>query len=229
MSAVQMIGSLLRGLQKALESDNPQQSVREWAYRVGDALESSGLVEDAQTWKSNYAQLSFGEDEKYFGSVVEEMKATLEGIGSKLEPLSSEEDVIPLEFVRGTRRYVEALSEQANGCYKAGWYDASAVLLRRLVEILIIDCFERQNIEAKVKDTDGNYYMLDRLIEKFLAETAWSTPRNLRNVLGKLGRLKEVGDMGAHGRVLLSSGHMKEISSWVGYAIQALVDIAYPG
>ncbi len=51
--------------------------------------------------------------------------------------------VIPMSVVRGTRGYIEKVANQINGCYEKGWYDACAVMIRRLVETLF-----------KVKTTD---------------------------------------------------------------------------
>ena len=51
------------------------------------------------------------------------------------------EALFPEDIVKGTQGYVVKVAEQANGCYKNGWYDACAVMVRRLIEILIIDSF----------------------------------------------------------------------------------------
>ena len=39
-----------------------------------------------------------------------------------------------------------------NGCYSSEWYDASAVMMRRLVEIAIIEAFEKKGVAHKIKD-----------------------------------------------------------------------------
>ncbi len=44
------------------------------------------------------------------------------------------QQVLPHSVVRGTRGYIERVVNQANGAYENGWYDACAVMLRRLVE-----------------------------------------------------------------------------------------------
>ena len=42
--------------------------------------------------------------------------------------------VIPLSVVRGTRGYIERVANQINGTYENGWYDACAVMIRRVLE-----------------------------------------------------------------------------------------------
>lgn len=49
--------------------------------------------------------------------------------------------VIPLEYVDGTSTYLVRLVRQINGCYDASYFDASAVMIRRLVESLLIEIY----------------------------------------------------------------------------------------
>ncbi|MDM0074429.1 hypothetical protein QTH90_08555 [Variovorax sp. J2P1-59] len=110
---------------------------------------------------------------------------------------SYEEPVIYMALVKGTRGYIERVAHQINGCYQSGWYDASSVMIRRLIETLIIECYETYKIENSIKDKDGNYLFLKDLIDKALTEQAWTIGRSARLVLPKL---KEVGDKAAHNR-----------------------------
>ena len=110
---------------------------------------------------------------------------------------SHEEPVIYMSLVHNTRSYIIKTAHQANGSYQHGWYDACAVMVRRLVETLIIEVYERHKIESNIKDPHGNYLFLRDLVDKVLAETAWTLGRNVRSVLPKL---KDVGDKAAHNR-----------------------------
>ena len=80
------------------------------------------------------------------------------------------DQVIPVSYVRGTRGYIERVAMQINGCYEKGWWDACAVMMRRLTEILIIEAFEAKGMSAKIKDGSGNYLMLDDLVNYALSE-----------------------------------------------------------
>jgi hypothetical protein len=111
--------------------------------------------------------------------------------------VSYEEPVVYMSLVQGTRSYIVKTAHQANGAYQHGWYDACAVMIRRLVETLLIECYERHKIEATIKDTQGNYLFLRDLVDKALAEPAWTLGRNVRAVLPKL---KDIGDKAAHNR-----------------------------
>jgi len=111
--------------------------------------------------------------------------------------ISSDEPIIYIAMVRGTRGYIERVAHQANGCYAKGWYDSCAVMLRRLLETMIIECYEAHKISDKIKDSSGNYLFLKDLVDKILAENSWTLGRSVRSVLPKL---KELGDKSAHNR-----------------------------
>jgi len=68
-------------------------------------------------------------------------------LGPPPEGLQAEQNlVVPMTLVRGTRGYIERIANQVNGAYENGWYDACAVMIRRLLETLIIEAFEKHNI-----------------------------------------------------------------------------------
>jgi hypothetical protein len=110
---------------------------------------------------------------------------------------SDSQPVISISIVRNTRGYIERIAHQINGCYENGWYDACAVMVRRLLEILIIEAFEHFGVTDKVKNTNGDFLYLADLIARLLGETTWGLSRNTKTALPKL---KELGDKSAHSR-----------------------------
>ena len=89
------------------------------------------------------------------------------------------------------------IGRQMNGAYGMNWYDAAAVMMRRLIEIVLIEAFEAKGIAATIKDTSGNYFHLSDLISKALAEPLFSLSRNAKKFLPGL---RDLGHMSAHGR-----------------------------
>ena len=110
---------------------------------------------------------------------------------------SSNQQILPLALTRNTRGYIEKVANQINGCYEKGWFDGCAVMMRRLLETLIIECFEKHGIADKIKDPKGDFLYLRDLITKTLQETKWSLGRNVKSALPDL---KDIGDKSAHGR-----------------------------
>ena len=225
-----MVEGLLEALEYAIRADSPEECARQftiWQDRVASALASAGMAEEHKAWVQTKEFTLFYADDATFAAQAESMKAILVGILGKLEEVEPSEELFPMEIVEGTRNYIERLAIQANGCYQKGWYDSCAVMVRRLIEMLIIDCFERHKISSKIKDTDGNYYGLAQLIGSFLNENVWHIPKPLRKYLPKLNDLKEIGDAAAHGRHLVTRKQIEDLAKAVAYTFQGLVDIAY--
>ena len=137
---------------------------------------------------------------------------------------SATEQVLPFSIVSGTRGYIENVVNQINGCYENGWFDACAVMMRRLVETLIIEAFEHNKIDAKIKNTNGDFFYLKDLIDKTLAETAWNLSRNTKRALPQL---KGLGDLSAHNRRYLAHlGDIDKVKDALRVSTQELIYLA---
>jgi len=75
--------------------------------------------------------------------------------------------ILPHAMVRGTRGYIERVVYQINGCYEKGWFDGCAVMMRRLIETLIIECFEKYGIADRIKNPKtGDFLALGDLVDR---------------------------------------------------------------
>lgn len=106
--------------------------------------------------------------------------------------------ILPHALVQNTRGYLERVVNQINGCYEKGWFDACAVMMRRLMETLIVESFEAHGISDKIKHPkSGDFLFLAELVSLTLAESSWNLGRNTKRALPNL---KTVGDQSAHSR-----------------------------
>lgn len=146
-------------------------------------------------------------------------------LGPPEEGLVSETQAVILKsLVRGTRGYIERVSNQINGAYENGWYDACAVMLRRLIETLIIEAFEHHRIASKIKNINGDFLFLRDLIDRTLAEKTWNLSRNAKQSLPKL---KDIGDKSAHSRRYIAQrGDIQPLLSDIRTVVQELLYIA---
>jgi hypothetical protein len=134
------------------------------------------------------------------------------------------EQVLLHSVVKGTRPYIEKIVYQINGCYENGWYDACAVVTRRLIETLIIETFEQHGIANKIQNPAGDYFYLKDLIARTLNETTWHIGRNAKQALP---RLKDIGDRSAHSRRFLAHrGDIDKIIDDLRVITQELVLLA---
>src|SRR5438093_6629669 len=103
-------------------------------------------------------------------------------------PAPREDDgLFPLSILSQARRgYLVSIGRQMNGCFSTGWYDASAVMMRRLLEIALIEAFEANGLANKITDGAGNYFQLSDLITAALSEQSWRLSRNSKKYLPTL-------------------------------------------
>ena len=114
--------------------------------------------------------------------------------------VSVSKHVVPPEWVAGTRIYLEQMVYQINAAYEYGMYDASAVLLRRLIESLIIEIYIHEERHHDIQ-SDGVFYMLDRLISHITSDVQVSLSRNTPKTMREV---KQLGDTAAHDRTYIT-------------------------
>lgn len=110
---------------------------------------------------------------------------------------STNDLVLPMSSFANTRGYIERVVNQINGSYEKGWFDCCAVMIRRLLETLIIETYEKFKIADKIRDKNGDFFFLCDLISATLSEPAWNLTRISKQALPKL---KLIGDLSAHSR-----------------------------
>jgi hypothetical protein len=117
-------------------------------------------------------------------------------------PVPMTEQVLPQAVVQGTRGYLEKIVIQANGAYEHQWYDACSVMVRKLVEILIIELYETKGRASDIKDASGEFLTLRDLVTIVSNDSSWSLGRETKRTLPML---KELGDRSAHTRRYLAN------------------------
>jgi len=116
---------------------------------------------------------------------------------SKIPNTPPSNSYFPLTLFDNTRGYLVKIAAQAAKCYDLGLYDACAVMTRKLLEVLIIEVFERHGLSSKIKGPNNNFFYLSDLIDTLLIETTWNVGRNARQ---SIPSLKKMGDQSAHNR-----------------------------
>lgn len=154
----------------------------------------------------------------------------LDELDGKYEPLTNVKtvevtsSVIPVDFVKGTRAYLEQLVRQINGAYDYAWYDCSAVLIRRLMESLIIEVFVCKNIATDIKDSNGSFLPLESLISRIRNHAQIHLGRNTHS---SMDRIKKLGDTAAHDRTYITQPQdINDLKSDIRKTINELLVLA---
>ena len=128
------------------------------------------------------------------------------------------------EIWNNTRSYIEKIAAQINGCYEFGFLDGASVLLRRLTETLLIECFEHLKRESEIKDSNGNYLMLNPIINLAVGSNGLTIGRETKK---SLSQIKKIGDNAAHNRrYLTTKNDLDELKIGIRVMVQELIMLA---
>jgi hypothetical protein len=126
-----------------------------------------------------------------------------------------------------TRGYIESVCKQLNGCFRAAYYDAASILLRRLIETLILEAYEHLGRQNEIKDGDGNYFMLKHLVERANGKDSHAGLDLGRDAKKTLEDVKALGDKSAHNRRFVAhASDLTNIQGHVRTTVQELIQIA---
>lgn len=109
--------------------------------------------------------------------------------------LSSSEIIDETKFC-GKREYITKIIKQINSSYMHNCYDACAVLMRRLFEILLVLSFQNNQIDNLIKDSSGNGYVV---LERIVAVAKDDQTLKLSRIKSKFDTFRQVGNFSAHG------------------------------
>src|SRR5690349_18972394 len=126
---------------------------------------------------------------------IDALSAAYPNVGDKSEEVVSEDSILPSSLTVGTRGYIEAIAKQINAAYEHNLFDAAAVLMRRLVEILLILSYQHQGMDSAIKNRAGEYVMLEQIIDNAQGNATLKLSRNSRGVLDVF---RTLGNFSAH-------------------------------
>ena len=120
-------------------------------------------------------------------SLVEEVPATLPS-----------DAIIDSDLFNDTRGYFKKLVYQINTSYSSSCYDACALLIRKLIELLIEDIYESHGRVNEIVNPHNNQLLgLGQLITTLISDDHWKLNRHVEE---GLNLIKIQGDKSAHNR-----------------------------
>lgn len=109
--------------------------------------------------------------------------------------------VLPTDALAGTRGYLEQLAHQINGTYDSGFFDACAVLSRRLMETLVIETYIHHGRHHEIQQ-NGVFVSLDRLLAHIKGDKSVALGRATPKAMDDV---KHLGDTAAHDRTYITT------------------------
>ncbi|MCR8657262.1 hypothetical protein [Paenibacillus endoradicis] len=114
--------------------------------------------------------------------------------GDTVTIVSSSELIDEIKFC-GKRNYLDRLIMQINHSYRFNCYDASAVLMRRLFEVVLVLSYQNMGIDDQIKDSSGSgYLMLDGIVRN----SKNNQTLKLSRIKNEFDTFRKVGNFSAH-------------------------------
>jgi len=112
-------------------------------------------------------------------------------------PIPKSNTIFALADFKGTRSYIEKVIVQINVSYDMQLFDCCAVMIRRFLETLIIEIYEREGRANELKGGDGNYMMFSGLLSHMNTDPKINLGRQTKTGLDDF---KRIADSSAHNR-----------------------------
>jgi hypothetical protein len=161
-------------------------------HSTGDTAALAELIEPVFS-----ADTSRDDRLKYSRELLHSLRTIWKGVQTSNDSQPDENLFPPTILEKTNRTSIVVIGRQMNGSFAQGWYDACAVMMRRLIETSIIEAYEAKGIAAKIKDGNGDYFALTKLVSSAINEATFSLSRNVKKALPSL---KDVGHLSAHSR-----------------------------
>ena len=109
--------------------------------------------------------------------------------------INSHDELIEEAKFCGKRPFLDRLIQQINFTYGHNCYDACAVLMRRLFEVLLVLTYQNKGVEADITKSDGSHKMLEGIVKDAVQNTALGIPTRISK---NFEAFREVGNNSAH-------------------------------
>lgn len=126
---------------------------------------------------------------------IARLEALFPSMADDAEEIVDMGSILPKALYVRTRGYVESLAAQINASYENKIFDGCAILMRRLMEILLIESYAHLGISNEIKGQDGNYMMLERIVDSAKNNKTLQLSRNSKETIEDIRKL---GNFSAH-------------------------------
>ncbi len=112
----------------------------------------------------------------------------------------SNDSILPSSLFIKAPRNIVSLQKQINASYENNLFDCTAVIMRRLMEILLIYAYKNNKIESEIKNGD-HFFNLDKIVKNAETNSKLDLSTNTKK---DINTIKDLGNLSAH-RILFNS------------------------
>ena len=132
---------------------------------------------------------------EFIPTVFQKLESQYASLWNDTENIESSSELIDEIKFCGKRGYLDRLIKQINHTYSHNCFDACAVLMRRLFEILLVLTYQNAGIEADIRKPDGTRFMLEAIVKDAAQNKALGIPARISK---NFDAFREVGNNSAH-------------------------------
>ena len=126
--------------------------------------------------------------------VKKELEAELPELEEKSEDVISTDIILPEILYTPTRGYIEKICKQINASYEHNIFDGAAVLMRRLIELLLIESYIHNKRLPEIQE-GSDMKNLNTIINYTISNSLFSLSKGTRDCLDDFRKL---GNFSAH-------------------------------
>jgi hypothetical protein len=132
---------------------------------------------------------------KLHARTIARLEAELPQLSEVAEDIVSSGSIIPVNLTKGTRGYIERLAEQINASYEQSIFDGCAVLMRRLLEVLLIQTYSHLKIDSHIQVAPDQYKDLKLIIADAKSNRTLALSKGTKDVMDEF---RILGNFSAH-------------------------------
>lgn len=132
---------------------------------------------------------------EFIPTILQELESRYSSLWNDTETIESNSELIDESKFCGKRGYLDKLVKQINHTYSHNCFDACAVLLRRLFEILLVLTYQNTGNEAAISKSDGTHFMLEAIVKDAVQNKDLGIPARISK---NFDAFREVGNNSAH-------------------------------
>lgn len=132
---------------------------------------------------------------EFVPSVLQVLERDFGDLWADTMTIESHDELIEEAKFCGKRPFLTRLIQQINFTYGNNCFDACAVLMRRLFEVLLVLSYQNKGIEADITKADGSHKMLEGIVKDAVQNKALGVPSRISK---NFDAFREVGNNSAH-------------------------------
>lgn len=132
---------------------------------------------------------------EFVSAILQSMEKNYGILWQNYITIESCSEIIDEKKFVGKRKYLDQLIYQINHSYANNCYDAAAVLMRRLFEVLLVLSYQNFGIDDQIKDSSGNGYIM---LEGIVKNAKNNQVLKISRIKNEFDTFRMVGNFSAH-------------------------------